>query len=123
MTRLQDTDACRFALWCAVWMLVSIPGLAADNAKPGEYQVKAAYLYNFGRFVEWPSGSSVSKGDPFTICVLGPDPFGPALDATLAGETIDGISVVPRRVSRPQDAVRCRILFISSAEEIGRAHV
>ena len=109
MTRLQN-------LVYVASVLMSLPGLAADNPKPGEYQVKAAYLYNFGRFVEWPS-TSVSKGGPFTICVLGPDPFGSALDATLAGETIDGMSVVPRRVSRPRDAVRCRILFISSAEE------
>ena len=117
MTCLQNTDACRFAPLCAAWMLMSILGMAADNPKPGEYQVKAAYLYNFGRFVEWPSASALSKGDPFTICVLGPDPFGAALDATLAGETIDGMSVVPKRVSRPQEAVRCRILFISLGEE------
>ena len=59
----------------------------AQSAKPSEYQVEAAYLYNFGRFVEWPAkGSALSSS--FTICVLGEDPFGPALDTTLAGETI-----------------------------------
>ena len=79
-----------------------------------EYQVKAAYLYNFGKFVEWPSGVASSQ---VSICVLGQDPFGPALDAVLAGERIQGKSVVPRRISKAQEAPGCEILFISSSEE------
>jgi hypothetical protein len=56
-------------------------------------------------------------GDTFSICVLGEDPFGPALHATIAGETIDGKNVLARRVSGPEQAVNCRILFISSSED------
>jgi hypothetical protein len=77
--------------------------------------VKAVYLYNFGRFVEWPARVA-AKSDSFTVCVLGQDPFGPALDATLAGETIDGKGVSAKRISAPQEAVSCQILFLSSAE-------
>ncbi len=77
--------------------------------------MKAAYLYNFGRFVGWPSAPA--KGDAFTICVLGQDPFGSSLDSTVAGQTIDGQNVSARRVSKAQDALHCRILFISMAEE------
>jgi hypothetical protein len=92
-------------------------GLLAQLPKPNEYQVKATYLYNFGRFVKWPDTLPTSKGDSFTVCVLGQDPFGSILDSTLAGETLDRKPVVLRRVSKPQDAAECRILFISSTEE------
>jgi hypothetical protein len=99
------------------WALIGVSSLHAQQAKPTEYDVKAAYLYNFGKFVEWPAKVTAANGDSFTICVLGQDPFGAALDVTIAGETIDGKNVVARRITRPQDAVSCRILFISSSED------
>src|SRR5260370_12922798 len=92
-------------------------GLLAQPQKPNEYQVKATYIYNFGRFVKWPGTVPVSKGDSFPVCVLGRDPFGPILDSTLAGETLDDKPVALRRISKPQEAGECRILFISSTEE------
>jgi hypothetical protein len=92
-------------------------GLLAQQLKPSEYQVKATYLYNFGRFVKWPDTAPAGKGDSFSVCVLGQDPFGSILDSTLAGEALDGKPVVLRRISKPHDAGECRILFISSAEE------
>src|SRR5687767_10679979 len=55
---------------------------ADAQAAASEYEVKAAYLYNFGRFVTWPPDSS--DGEAFSICVLGRDPFGRVLDTTLA---------------------------------------
>jgi hypothetical protein len=88
-----------------------------QQSKPSEYQVKAAYLYNFGRFVKWPSGAAAGKGDSFAVCVLGQDPFGPTLDSTLTGETLDGKPVVIRRLTKPRDAADCRILFVSLTEE------
>ena len=90
--------------------------LSAQTPKITEYQVKAAYLANFGRFVEWPGDAAVAKSESFNICVLGRDPFGADLDAALAGETIGGAHMLAKRISRPQDAVDCRILFISSSE-------
>ncbi len=78
-----------------------------------EYEVKAAYLYNFGRFVEWPQNSAASHENQFAICVLGHDPFGAALDATISGEKIDGKNVVARRISKPGEAGGCRVIFIT----------
>lgn len=89
----------------------------AQQPKANEFQVKAAYLYNFGRFVEWPQENVPGKSQSFEICVLGADPFGPTLDSTLASATIDGKSVAAKRISKPQDVDSCRILFISSSEE------
>jgi hypothetical protein len=96
--------------------MFAIRSLPAQQAKPSEYAVKATYLYNFARFVEWPSGA-VTNGDSFAICILGHDPFGPALDATLTGEAIEGKPVVAKRISQAQESASCRIVFISSSEE------
>jgi uncharacterized protein DUF4154 len=79
-----------------------------------ESQVKAAFLYNFGKFVKWPNGQSPQS---FTICVLGKDPFGPELDSIVSGELVDGRAVTVRRIAGTQDAAGCRILFISASEQ------
>ena len=88
--------------------------LRAQQSKPAEYQVKAVYLYNFSKFVEWPATSG--EEDSFAICVLGHDPFGPALDSTLLGEKVDNKNIVARRIVDVQEASKCRILFLASSE-------
>ncbi|MGH9468897.1 MAG: YfiR family protein [Terriglobia bacterium] len=90
---------------------------------PAEYEVKAAYLYNFGRFVHWPVSAPAAAGNLFSICVLGADPFGRLLDTTIAGEMIDGKRVVARRISQTEDAKGCRIVFVSGSEESDLAQV
>jgi hypothetical protein len=100
-----------------VGILFGVSGLPAQKSKPQEYEVKATYLYNFARFVQWPSSSAAAKSDSFAICVLGEDPFGRALDTIVAGESIDGKAALAKRVSKPQDAVSCRVLYISSSED------
>ena len=96
----------------------SMPFLSspAQQQAPSEYEVKAAYLYYFGKFVAWPREVAVG-GDSFVICVLGEDPFGPALDRTIAGERIGGKSVTLRRVAKVQEGPGCRVMFISASEE------
>lgn len=111
--------ACRLSQFMALavaWVLVGASCLHAQQSNPTEYQVKAAYLYNFGKFVEWPAKVTAAS-DFFSICVLGEDPFGSTFDATIAGESINGKKVVVKRIAKSQDAVSCRILFISSSEE------
>ena len=96
-------------------LLFAVSSVLAEQ-KPNEYQVEAAYLYNFGRFVEWPTKLAATKSDAFTICVLGEDPFGRVLDATFAGATIENKNVVARRISNPDESADCQILFFSSSE-------
>jgi len=93
------------------------PFLHAQESRPGEYQVKAAYLYNFIRFVEWPAAPAAVKNGPLAVCVLGKDPFGPALDSILSGEVIGGSSLVAKRISKPEDALACRVVFVGASEE------
>ena len=114
----RRSGACaRFALVFLACVSFFVQTSRAQQAPPTEYQVKAAYLYNFGKFVDWSAASAPAKRDGFEICVLGQDPFGPSLDAALARQSIDGKSVMARRIAKPQDAVGCRILFISSSED------
>lgn len=96
--------------------MISPSIMQGQHAKAVEYEVKATYLYNFARFVRWPAQGLNGQSDSFAICVLGDNPFGLALQATVAQETIGGKSVVARQISVPQDAMNCRVLFISSSE-------
>jgi hypothetical protein len=99
-----------------VCFLLAASGLHAQRSSPGEYEVKAAYLYNFGKFVQWPSNAP-ADGNSFPICVLGRDPFGETLDSTTLGESINTKKIVIKRIASAQEAAGCRILFISSSEE------
>jgi hypothetical protein len=89
---------------------------ASAQTHPTEFQVKAAYVYNFGKFVKWPADAAPSTS-PFEICVLGRDSFATVLDLTVSGESIDRRSIAVKRISDPQEAVECNILFIGSSEE------
>lgn len=87
----------------------------AQQAHPTESQVKAAYIFNFGKFVHWQARPSDSGS--FDICVIGKNPFGSALAATVSGEKLDGKDIRVRNVFSLPDAARCRILFVSSSEK------
>ena len=95
--------------------------LTAQNQKPTEFQVKAAYLSNFGRFVDWPAGAEPgvdgNGSETFSVCVLGPDPFGDALDRALSGDKINGVPLAARRIARVQEFSGCRVLYIAAPED------
>lgn len=97
--------------------LMAAPSPGAQPPKPLEFEVKAAYLLNFGRFATWRPGAPASQPDGFPVCVIGRDPFGSALDQTVAGETIESRSVFVKRIVEAQEASGCRILFVSGSEE------
>jgi len=85
--------------------------------KSTEYDVKAAYLYNFGKFIHWPAAISPAASEMFSICVLGSNPFGDSLNSTVKGESIDGKKLAVRYLSSTGELNGCRILFLSSSEE------
>jgi hypothetical protein len=104
------------ALAAAAALLVSMPALPAS----GEYQVKAVFLFNFARFVDWPAVTFVSASSPFSLCVYGDDPFGPDLDAVVHGETVGGRPMVVRRLhGLPQlrEAGGCQIVYITGSAD------
>ncbi len=81
-----------------------------------EYQVKAAYLYNFAKFVDWPADKLLDGSGPILVGVLGKDPFGSLLDSTLKGKTVRGHSLEVRRVSGLAELKQCHIVFIPEPE-------
>jgi len=89
---------------------------AASGDSPGEYQIKAAFVYNFAKFVEWPSNAFSDSGSPIVIGVVGDDPFGSSLDQVIKGKTANGRRLVIKRFPKIRDIQSCHILFISSSE-------
>jgi uncharacterized protein DUF4154 len=90
-------------------------GLRASDSP--EYDVKAAFLFNFAKFVEWPPSSFAGPEAPLAICVLGHDPFGTTLDNVVRGESANDRVIA---VDRPQNATAarsCQILFVSASEQ------
>lgn len=103
-------------LVCLSYILVSSSDCFPQQSPPTDSQVKAAYLYNFSRFVRWQE-SSAEGADSFAICVLGKSPFGNALSSIVAGETIGGKAIVTKNITSTQEAGSCGILFVSTSEE------
>jgi hypothetical protein len=92
---------------------------AGDEPAGNEYELKAAFLYHFALFVQYPSPAADPK-DPFAIGVLGKDPFGASLDRVAAIKTVDGRPITIRRFRSVEDYKQCSILFIaieSAADE------
>jgi hypothetical protein len=81
-----------------------------------EYQVKAAYLFNFTKFVEWPAESSSDPPGPIVIGIVGKDPFGYFLDVLVKEKTVKGRQVIVKRAADLAQLDSCHVLFISLAE-------
>jgi hypothetical protein len=104
-------------LYCALAVALAVsPALFAQTTKPTEFEVEAAYLANFARFVESP-GRLPAAGEPFYVCVLGQDPFGIALESALKSETIGNAPMAARRLTNPEEASGCRIVFVSGSRK------
>jgi hypothetical protein len=91
-------------------------GMEAQAAPPSEYEVKAAFIHNIAKFVEWPGVSPVSGRA--RLCLLGDDPSGGAFD-TLQGMPIGGLNWEVVKVDAGSSLKVCRVLFIASSERTG----
>lgn len=80
-----------------------------------EYLIKAALLYNFAKFAEWPVDAFAGATAPLRICILGDDPFGAALDA-LVGKQVHERPLAIARILALAETARCQILFVSESE-------
>ncbi len=109
----------RIALLAA--LIVSYSNLPAA-ASTSEYEVKAAFVFNFAKFVEWPSRAFESSNSPLIIAIFGSDQLADALEPAVKNETIGGRRIVVRRTKHVRDIIGCHIVFIgrSGKSEIGR---
>jgi len=101
-------------------LLVALAQLSSQRlafaAEFDEYQVKAAFLYNFAKFVEWPSGSFTNSTDPIGICIIGKNPFGSTLENMMQGKKEGGRTFAVRWLPDTQQVHDCQILFIGAGE-------
>ena len=104
-----------------VLSLTGIWGLRIRNIRsqeaPTEYQVKAAYLYNFLKFVEWPGDPLANTQGQWIIGIVGDNPYGDQLAQIIAGKTVQGHELQVRRLQPGEDIRGCHILFISASEK------
>jgi hypothetical protein len=91
--------------------------LPASAQGPSEYEVKAAFLFNFVKFVEWPAGAAGRDPESLRVCVIGKDPFGTGLQEVMKGKSFQGRPFEVHHVSSGQEARSCQVLFISSSEQ------
>lgn len=82
-----------------------------------EYELKAAFLFNFAKFVEWPDPAS----GPLRVCIVGDDPFGNKLEDTVRGKEISGQPIEIRRLNREDNPRGCQIAFIGASGRDARS--
>lgn len=98
-------------------LLVALPAVCGlGQAQPAEYDVKAAYLFNFGKFMHLSPGSQALRRTTFDICIVGHDTIGHTIDEMAANETIDDRAVRILRLEDVSQAQTCAIVFVSPQE-------
>jgi hypothetical protein len=96
----------------AILLLGLFPSAAQDRTL--EYQVKAGFLYNFAKFIDWPIEAFPARDSAFTIC-LADDPFRGAVQRAVQGETWNGRPLSVRQIDSGSDVRRCQVVYISLA--------
>jgi len=109
-------------LLAAALVCDSLPaGFVASSASL-EYNVKAAFLLNFTRFVDWPPATFTGSDSPLTICILGDDPFGRAIDQIAEGESTNRHKITVERI-RADQPKSCQVLYIPSGKPLPAAFI
>jgi hypothetical protein len=102
----------RLVAIASIILMAVLPTSSQDGTV--EYQVKAAFLFNFAKFIEWPAQAFPARDSAFTICPVG-DPFQGALERTVQGETWNGRPLSVRRIESGGEVRGCHIVFVSQA--------
>jgi hypothetical protein len=105
-----------FVLFFSLIFALGFEGLAQESS-PSEYQIKAAFLYNFAKFVEWPPQAFANPQSPIVIGVLGKNVFGDDLERTIHNKTVNHHPFRCEEIHSLREATNCQILFISASEK------
>jgi hypothetical protein len=97
-------------------VVLAVAAARAQSPSATEYQVKAAFLYNFAKFVEWPDDAFPSADAPIQICIAGDNPFGGDLEKFVKTKTVAGRRFRVVQLRAAQQCKSCHILFVSSAD-------
>lgn len=115
-SRMGALLACLLCLGSLIPMVALADKEDETTSDPVAYKVKAAYLYNFTRLIEWPEESLADPEAPLRVCIVGEDPFGSMLDP-MTERKAKGRGIAIERMSRGDDYGLCHLLFISASED------
>jgi YfiR/HmsC-like len=101
----------------AIPIVLFFLAVATQAQSATEYQVKAAFLFNFAKFVEWPPDAFAGAESPLQICVLGQDPFGHDFEQAIEDKTVNGHRIEVLHPSGVPQARACQIVFVGSSEK------
>lgn len=108
---------------CLLTMLLLAPpegeSLSAEALASREYQLKAAFVYNFMQFTHWPPESFQSENSPIVLAVVGENPFGTDLERAVRDKQIEGRRIEVRYFSDAEAVSRCHVLFVPPSERDG----
>jgi hypothetical protein len=107
-------------LFLGVLFAIFFGALSSAQGQSGgstEYNVKAAFLFHFAQFVEWPAEAFKDVAAPLTYCTIGDDPFRGVLDQALNGKTVGAHPLRVAHLREPNEALNCQVLFLGAAEK------
>lgn len=127
---LRSRRSARLTVWLVglVCALFLVPDRCPAQSAPTEYQIKAAFLFNFAKFVDWPAQPATTADSPIIIGLLGDNVFHDDLANALNRKTVNNRPLQFQQYSSVSDATNCEILFISPSEQshfnkiIGKLH-
>jgi hypothetical protein len=114
--KTSTVSAARVVVAISILLVAGARIAQADDAKR-EYQVKAAFIYNFVQFTQWPDDAFTSADSPFVAAVMGQDPFDHALELAMQGKKIGNHPIVVKQFSSPDDLAGCQLLFVPHSED------
>jgi YfiR/HmsC-like len=106
---------CQWALALTILVAMLLRTAAAQSAT--EYQVKAAFLFNFAKFIDWPADAFPNADAPLQICVLGQDPFGRDFEQVIEDKAVNGHRLEVAHPDGVPQSRACQILFIGASEK------
>ena len=110
-------------LTAAFGVLLATSALGQETSQAPEYRIKAAFLYNFAVYTEWPASMFEKSDSPIVVAIVGDDPFGKELDAAVRGKTVHGRAIEIRRHKAADDVSACHLLFLSGSEAKQLPHI
>lgn len=103
--------------WWSGLVLLGLSALTLHAEVSKEYQLKAAFLYNFTKFVEWPTARFANETSPIVIGMLGRNPFGGELEKITEGRTVNGRPIVVKSIATAEEVAAVHLLFVPGGEE------
>jgi YfiR/HmsC-like len=91
--------------------------LCGADGPSREYQLKAAFIFNFTQFVQWPDSAFSGSSDVFTVAIIGEDPFNGALERAVMGKAVGSRRIVFRHFDNAADLQPCQLLFVPSTKD------